>query len=127
MESNEKKSKNFGYTFFVILSFVNIYLYYNYEWYNFFLILITLVFLFLTITKPKLLIFPSLYWEKFGLFLGRFFSPIILSIVYLFTILPINLILRIFSIDLINIKTNNSNKTYWTDRQKRKTNFRNQF
>ena len=127
MKSIEKKLKNFGYTFFVIFTFLNFYLYYNNGLINYFLITIAFIFLFLTLFKPNLLRLPSLYWEKFGFFLGRFFSPIILTIVYILTILPINIILRIFSVDLISLKASDLKKSYWINRAKRKINFRNQF
>ena len=127
MKSIEKKFKNFGYTFFVIFTFLNFYLYYNNGLINYFLIIIALIFLFLTLFKPNLLRLPSLYWEKFGFFLGRFFSPIILTIVYILTILPVNIILRIFSVDLISSKASNLKKSYWINREKKKINFRNQF
>lgn len=127
MKSTEKKFKNFGYTFFVILTFLNFYLYYENGLINYFLIIIALIFLFLTLFKPNLLRLPSLYWEKFGFFLGRFFSPIILTIVYISTILPVNIILRIFSVDLISSKASHSKKSYWINRAKKKINFRNQF
>ena len=127
MKSIEKKFKNFGYTFFVIFTFLNFYLYYNNGLINYFLITIAFIFLFLTLFKPNLLRLPSLYWEKFGFFLGRFFSPIILTIVYILTILPINIILRIFSVDLISLKASDLKKSYWINRAKRKINFRNQF
>ncbi len=127
MKSIEKKFKNFGYTFFVIFTFLNFYLYYNNGLINYFLITIAFIFLFLTLFKPNLLRLPSLYWEKFGFFLGRFFSPIILTIVYILTILPVNIILRIFSVDLISSKASNLKKSYWINRAKKKINFRNQF
>ncbi len=127
MKSIEKKFKNFGYTFFVIFTFLNFYLYYNNGLINYFLIITALIFLFLTLFKPNLLRLPSLYWEKFGFFLGRFFSPIILTIVYILTILPVNIILRIFSVDLISSKASNLKKSYWINRAKKKINFRNQF
>ncbi len=127
MKSIEKKFKNFGYTFFVIFTFLNFYLYYNNGLINYFLITIAFIFLFLTLFKPDLLRLPSLYWEKFGFFLGSFFSPIILTIVYILTILPINIILRIFSVDLISLKASDLKKSYWINRTKRKINFRNQF
>ena len=66
-------------------------------------------------------------WEKFGLLLGKLFSPIILTIIYMFTIMPIKLILKIFSVDLINKKKNISLKSYWIEKDKHSTDFRNQF
>ena len=119
MKSIEKKFKNFGYTLFRYFYFLNFYLYYNNGLIKLFLITIAFIFLFLTLFKPNLLRLPSLYWEKFGFFLGSFFSPIILTIVYILTILPINIILRIFSVDLISLKASNLKKSYWINRQKK--------
>ena len=81
----------------------------------------------LTYLRPNFLRFLSDTWEKFGLFLGKFFSPVILTLIYLLTIIPINFIVRIFRIDLINKEVSNKVESYWVKREDSKVNFKDEF
>ena len=122
-----KKCKNFGITFsilFLILAIYDyVYLYYSFKIY----FTVSLVLTIITFINPLFFRFPGFYWEKFGLLLGVFFSPIILSIVYFLTIIPINFIIRLLNIDLINKKISKRKKSYWVIRQDNKINFKDQF
>ena len=124
---SEKKSKNFGYTFSVIFLILTIYDYINY--YNYFLIYLslTLFLLFCSIFKPVFLAFPSHVWDRFGIFLGILFSPIILSLIYMITIIPISIILNIFKIELLGKKFQLNISSYWEERKNNNINFKNQF
>ena len=51
-------------------------------------------------------------WEKFGILIGKFISPMVLILIYLITIIPINIILRIFRIDLLKKKATLSKEEY---------------
>ncbi len=95
----------------------------------FFEIALALFILFLIITKvrPSIFKFLAFYWEKFGIILGLFFSPIILSFVYLVTIMPINLIIRVLGIDLIKKKKDRKIRSYWELRKNDINNFKDQF
>ena len=101
---SEHKCKNFGFTFSIIFFLLALYNYVNDL--VFFEIALALFILFSILTKirPSIFKFLAYYWEKFGIILGLFFSPIILSFVYLITIMPINLIIRVLGIDLIKKK-----------------------
>ena len=77
--------------------------------------------------KPEKLKFLAFHWEKFGFFLGFFFSPIILSMVYVITIIPINIVIRLFRIDLIKQKKFSVKNTYWEENENKKVNFKNQY
>tara|TARA_B100000886_G_C20370256_1_gene469197 strand:+ start:255 stop:647 length:393 start_codon:yes stop_codon:yes gene_type:complete len=122
-----KKSKNFGYTFSFIFILAAIYNF-HYElsfWLHFFIL--SFIFFIISFFKPQFFRYVAYLWEKFGLLLGKIFSPVILTIVYIFTIIPIKLILKILFIDLINKKKNNSLKSYWIEKDKHLTNFKDQF
>jgi membrane-associated phospholipid phosphatase len=126
-EYSEHKCKNFGFTFSIIFFLLALYNYVNDLF--FFEIALALFILFLIITKvrPSIFKFLAFYWEKFGIILGLFFSPIILSFVYLVTIMPINLIIRVLGIDLIKKKKNRKIRSYWQLRKNDINNFKNQF
>ena len=124
---SSKKCKSFGYTFSVIFLILTIYDYINH--YNFFWLYfsVTLFLLFFSIFKPRALAFPSHFWDRFGIFLGTLFSPIILSLIYIITIIPISIILNIFKIELLGKKFNLNCSSYWEERKTNNINFKNQF
>ena len=121
-----KKCKGFGYTFGAVFLAITFYFFFKFESFKLFLS-ISLCFFLLTFFFPACFKLPAFLWEKFGLLLGRFFSPIILALVYVVTILPVNLVLRIFSIDLLSKKINKKTNSYWVKKLDDKVNFRNQF
>ncbi len=122
-----EKCRSFGFTFSILFFLLSIYdIYYVDLFYKGYLVLSFILF-FATIYKPSYLKFFGYYWERFGLYLGLFFSPIILSIVYLFTIIPINLFIRILRIDLIQKNYVKQKKSYWQKRKNNEINFKDQF
>tara|TARA_B100000886_G_scaffold339495_1_gene305116 strand:+ start:1152 stop:1556 length:405 start_codon:yes stop_codon:yes gene_type:complete len=122
-----KKCKNFGYTFSVLFLLLACYFFFNKNSLFFFFFFISVVFFLLTFFLPSYLKLLAFYWERFGIVLSKIFSPIVLILVYTITIIPINLILRIFSLDLLKRRRNNKAKSYWIKRLDEKINFRNQF
>ena len=121
-----KKSKNFGYTFSLISFLVFLYFFFN-GVLNYPFLLISFSLTLVTILKPNFLSPFSFLWDKFGLLIGMFVTPIILCLVYLITIMPINIFLRIFSIDLLKKKKNVKVNSYWIERENKNINFKNQF
>ena len=121
-----KKCKGFGYTFSLVFLVITLYSFLKFDSFKFFFS-ISLCFFLVTIFYPTCFKLPAFLWEKFGLLLGKFFSPIVLALIYAATILPINLVLRIFSIDLLSKKINKKTNSYWIKRLDDKINFRNQF
>ena len=101
---NRKKLKNFGYTFSIIFILLGIYDFFKIDNYYPFYFFISIIFYVCAFKFFKILYYPNEIWQKFGIFLGILFSPIILLAVYVITVIPINLVLRIFSIDIINKK-----------------------
>ncbi len=120
-----KKCKNFGYTFSIIFLIIGIYSFINSNYFLF--IYLSLFFFLITIIKPSFYKFFGFYWEKFGFFLGKFFSPVILIIVYLITIMPINIIFRLLRVDILKKKKSNTINSYWEIRKNKKINFTDQF
>ena len=121
-----KKSKNFGYTFSLISFLVFLYFFFN-GVLNYPFLLISFSLTLVTILKPNFLSPFSFLWDKFGLLIGMFVTPIILCLVYLITIMPINIFLRIFSIDLLKKRKNVKIKSYWIERKNKNINFKKQF
>ena len=65
---------------------------------------------------PKMLHPLNLIWFKFGLLLHKIVSPIMMGLVYVLTVLPIGLILRIIGKDPMRMKTREHVDSYWIKR-----------
>ena len=69
-------------------------------------------FLSIGIIKPSMLYFPYIIWMNIGKVLGWINSRIILGLVFIFVLLPISFIMKIFRYDPLKTKINNNKKTY---------------
>ena len=61
------------------------------------------------IIKPYLLYYPYKLWMKLGLILGWFNSRLILIIIFIFVVIPIAFIMRIFGYDPLRLKQEKTN------------------
>ena len=49
-------------------------------------------------------------WIKFGILIGKFFSPILMGFIYFFLITPISLIIRVLGIDPLKLQNKKKDK-----------------
>jgi len=125
---NFKSSSNrsFGIVFFIVFLFIAIYpLNYNGE-IRLWSIIISLIFLILGLLKSKILTPLNTLWFKFGIFLGKIVSPIIMGLIFFLVVTPIGILMRILGKDLLNLKYN-LNKSYWIEKSGPKSKMKNQF
>jgi Saxitoxin biosynthesis operon protein SxtJ len=73
-------------------------------------------FLLLGILMPRLLRPAKTLWLRVGQFLGRFLAPVMLSAVYLFSIVPIGLLLKLFGKDSLQCARDPKSGSYWITR-----------
>jgi hypothetical protein len=119
-------NKSFGIVFFVFFLAVALYpLIYNEELRIWSLIL-SLIFLVLGLVNSSILTPLNIIWFKFGIFLGKIVSPLVMGIIFFFVVTPIGLIMRILGKDLLNLKYN-LNKSYWIKKSGPKSKMKNQF
>ena len=85
---------------------------------NIYLIIISVIFLILGLLNSKLLSPLNNLWIMFGEILGKVIAPIVMAVVYFLILTPISLLVRLFGKDLIEMKFNNSVKSYWIKRKK---------
>ena len=90
-------------------------------------LLISITFLILGLVNSNSLKPLNFIWMKFGLMLGKFMNPIIMGLIYYLTVVPTGLIFKILNKNLLNIKKNNGQKTYWIIKKKSQSTMRNQF
>ena len=80
-------------------------------------LIVALVFLILGLLNSKLLTPLNKLWIKFGEFLGKIISPIVMGIVYFFVVTPIGIFMRLIKKDLLKLKFS-KNSSYWIKRKK---------
>ena len=119
-------NRNFGIVFFLVFLLIALYpLTYGGEiriWSS----IISLIFLVLGLLNSKILAPLNKLWFKFGIFLGKIISPLIMGIIFFLVVTPIGLLMRLLGKDLLNLKYNN-NKSYWVKKDGPKSKMKNQF
>ena len=119
-------NKSFGIVFCVFFLIVSLYPLINGENIRLWSLFLSVIFLILGLLNSRILTPLNILWFKFGIFLGRFVSPIVMGLVFFLVVTPTGLILRMFKKDLLKLKKSNSN-TYWINRSEPKSDMKNQF
>ena len=119
-------NKSFGIVFFIVFLFISIYPLLNNGELRIWSFVIAIIFLILGLINSKVLTPLNKLWFKFGLFLGKIVSPLIMGIIFFFVVTPTAFIMRIIGKDLLNLKFNNK-KTYWIEKTGPKSKMKNQF
>ena len=119
-------NKSFGIVFCIFFLIVSLYPLTNGENVRLWSLFLSVIFLILGLLNSRILTPLNILWFKFGIFLGRFVSPIIMGLVFFLVVTPTGLIMRMFKKDLLKLKKNNLN-TYWINRSEPKSDMKNQF
>ena len=125
-EKNKSSNKNFGVVFFFVFLLISIYPLINEGSLRIWSLIISLIFLILGLINSKILTPLNQIWFKFGIFLGKIISPIVMSLIFFLVVTPIGLIMRVCKKDLLNLKFND-NKSYWIENDGSKSKMKNQF
>ena len=119
-------NRSFGLLFFIVFLIISLWpLIYDKE-IRFVSMVISIIFFILGIFNSSLLKPLNFLWMKFGIFLGKIVSPLIMGIIFFFIVTPIGILLRVFGKDVINLKFNDS-KSYWIEKKGPKSKMKNQF
>ena len=119
-------NRSFGIVFFIVFLLIASYpLTYGGE-IRIWSLIISIIFLILGLLNSKILAPLNKIWFKFGIFLGKMISPLIMGIIFFLVVTPIGLIMRLLGKDLLNLKYN-KNKSYWIEKNGPKSKMKNQF
>ena len=95
---------------------------------NLILLIISLIFFLLGVAKSNILTPLNIIWYKFGILLGKFFSPIIMGFVFFLVVTPTAYYMRLIKRkDLLNLKKDNKKDSYWINKTEKKSSMKNQF
>tara|TARA_Y100000591_G_scaffold306469_1_gene304938 strand:- start:307 stop:687 length:381 start_codon:yes stop_codon:yes gene_type:complete len=126
MNKISSSNRSFGIVFFLVFILIAFYPFIKGGEIRQWSLIISIIFLGLGLVNSKILSPLNKLWFKFGIFLGKIFSPLVMAIIFFFVVLPIGLLMRLLKKDLLNLKFNN-NKTYWIEKTELKSKMKNQF
>ena len=119
-------NKSLGIVFFLFFSIVSVFPLFKDGNIRIWSLIIAIIFLILGLLNSKFLTPLNKIWFKFGILLGNFVSPIVMSIVFFVIVTPTSIIMRVLGKNLLNLKKGNK-KTYWVERSKIQSLMKNQF
>ena len=119
-------NRSFGIVFFIVFLLVSIYPLINDEEIRIWSLIISLIFLFLGLLNSQILTPLNQIWFKFGIFLGKIVSPLVMGIIFFLVVTPIGLTMRILGKDLLNTEKFR-NKSYWIKKKGPKSKMKDQF
>ncbi len=119
-------NRSFGIVFFIVFLLISLYPLINGEEIRLWSLIISILFLFLGLINSKFLTPLNKIWFKFGIYLGKVISPLIMGVIFFLVVTPIGYIMRIFGKDILNLKYHN-NPTYWIEKSGPKSKMKNQF
>jgi hypothetical protein len=119
-------NKSFGLVFFIVFLIIATYPLINNQNIRIWSLVIALIFLILGLINSNILSPLNRIWFKFGIFLGKIVSPVIMGIIFFFVVTPIAFLMKILKKDLLNLKFNSEN-SYWIKRNEPDSKMKNQF
>ena len=114
---NASSNRSFGIIFSIFLLIVELWPLMSSNSPRLWALIVALIFLILGLLNSKLLTPFNKLWIKFGEFLGKIISPIVMGIVYFFVVTPIGIFMRLNKKDLLKLKFS-ENSSYWIKREK---------
>ena len=119
-------NKSFGIVFFVVFLLISLYPLLNNESIRIWSLVISIIFLILGTLDSKILSPLNKIWFKFGIFLGKIISPIVMGIIFFLVVTPTGFIMRVLGKDVLNLKYSD-HKSYWIEKTGPKSKMKNQF
>ena len=119
-------NRSFGIVFFIVFLLIAFYPLINQGEIRIWSVLISLLFLILGIINSKILTPLNKVWFKFGIFLGKIISPIVMGLIFFLVVTPIAFLMRMLKKDLLNLKFSKNN-SYWVEKTDSKSTMKNQF
>lgn len=123
----QSSEKSFGIVFSIVFLIFSLFPLINSGYIHLWALIVSAIFLFLAFIAPNILKLPNMLWFKLGILLGSIIAPIVMSLIYFITVMPIGLIMRLLGKDLLKKKFDRNAKTYWIKRNEPLGSMKNQF
>ena len=119
-------NRSFGIVFFIVFLLIATYPLLNDGHLRIWSLIISVIFLVLGLLNSKTLYPLNKIWFKFGIFLGKIISPLVMGLIFFTVVTPIGLFMRLLNKDLLSLKFKKK-KTYWIEKNEPKSKMKNQF
>jgi len=126
-EIENSTNKSFGIVFSIFFLLVFLWPIFKNEDLRTWALIPSIIFLVLGLSNSKLLTPLNIIWNKLGILLGKFVSPIVMGIIFFLVITPIGFFSRALGKDFLRLKKNNNKNTYWIEKDNYKTSMKKQF
>ena len=126
MKIKISSNRSFGIVFAIVFLLISFWPILNEGQIRLWSIIISIIFLILGLLNSKLLKPLNILWFKFGIFLGKIISPLVMGIIFFFVVTPIAVLMRLLKKDLLNLKFTNKT-SYWIEKNDPKSKMKNQF
>ncbi len=117
LELKTSSERSFGLLFSSVLILFGLYPLIYGEMLTLWSIAVGVVILLFSIFRPMIFKYPNILWIKIGIALGKIVSPVVLGVVYIFSVVPLGLLFIILKKDLINKSIQIEKDSYWEDRE----------
>jgi len=126
-EPEKPSERSFGVVFTIVFLLVALWSILSGGTFHFIFFALAILLLIITWLKPGWLSKPNHYWYKLGIVLGAIIAPIIMALVFILTVVPIGLIAKLLSKDMLDQKLDPSASTYWKTRHEPMQSFDKQY
>jgi hypothetical protein len=127
LEVKSGSEKSFGIVFAVVFLLAGLYPLSDGEGVRLWAVCMALVFVALAYLAPKTLSVPNKLWFKLGMVMGAVITPVVMTLVYFTTVVPIGLTMKLLRKDLLRQKLNRNAESYWIRRSQPVGSMRDQF
>ena len=128
VSTEQSSEKSFGVVFSIVFLIVSLFPpLINSEGLRIWALVVSIIFFLLAFLAPKILVLPNKLWFKFGLLIGSIVTPILMTLIYVFTVVPTGLIMRLLGKDLLKQNIMKNTQSYWIERKQPMGSMKNQF
>jgi len=119
-------NKSFGIFFSIVFLIIGLFPLFDNNNIRSWSLLISLIFAILGLINSNILTPFNKAWFKFGLFLGKIFSPFVMGLIFFSVVTPTSLLMKLFNKDILSLKKN-TKKSYWIEKSNKKSRMMDQF
>lgn len=116
IKSGKKELREFGLIMSVVLSFINLFLFWKRGEVFSPLVVFSALFLFFSFVGHRLLRPLYKIWMTFSLIVGKSVTAIILVILFYLVLTPTGLIVKLLNKDLLGLKLSRKKNSYWLEK-----------
>lgn len=117
--------RNFGYVFAAVFSLIGMWPAFAFGWLprldltamRWWAIAIAALFLAFALIRPALLHPLNRLWHRFGLLLSKVVTPVVMGLLFVLTVVPVGIIMRLRGRDLLRLQFDRQAASYWIPRE----------